>query len=448
MNSKKIGFISLGCSKNLVDTEHMVGILKQAGYELTEDLEEANVIIVNTCTFIDMAKEESIQTILEAAQYKKTGKCERLVAAGCLAQQYKKSLGEEIPEVDIFIGTDSWQHILEAVNQSYENSGEKVYSFDTKPCEHEELVPRINLMPSYTAFVKIAEGCSNGCTFCYIPYVRGPMRSRTIPSILHEVRRLAGEGVREFNLIAQDLSCYGRDLRDGTNLAGLLRELVKIEGVKWIRLYYLYPTYFDDELLDVIVKEEKIAKYVDIPLQHISDSVLRRMHRRDSSASIRRLLDKLRSQKPRINIRTTLMVGFPGETEEDFQQLCDFVKEYKFDDLGAFKFSPQDGTPAAHMADQVDEDVKEERYHELMSVQASISEQNNIHLIGTETEVLVEEPIEDGEGNVQAKGRAFFQAPEVDGNTYIENGSGLKPGDFVKVRIVDGYAYDLIAEKI
>lgn len=448
MNSKKIGFISLGCSKNLVDTEHMVGILKQAGYELTEDLEEANVIIVNTCTFIDMAKEESIQTILEAAQYKKTGKCERLVAAGCLAQQYKKSLGEEIPEVDIFIGTDSWQHILEAVNQSYENSGEKVYSFDTKPCEHEELVPRINLMPSYTAFVKIAEGCSNGCTFCYIPYVRGPMRSRTIPSILHEVRRLAGEGVREFNLIAQDLSCYGRDLRDGTNLAGLLRELVEIEGVKWIRLYYLYPTYFDDELLDVIVKEEKIAKYVDIPLQHISDSVLRRMHRRDSSASIRRLLDKLRSQKPRINIRTTLMVGFPGETEEDFQQLCDFVKEYKFDDLGAFKFSPQDGTPAAHMADQVDEDVKEERYHELMSVQASISEQNNIHLIGTETEVLVEELIEDGEGNVQAKGRAFFQAPEVDGNTYIENGSGLKPGDFVKVRIVDGYAYDLIAEKI
>lgn len=448
MNSKKIGFISLGCSKNLVDTEHMVGILKQAGYELTEDLEEANVIIVNTCTFIDMAKAESIQTILEAAQYKKTGKCERLVAAGCLAQQYKKSLGKEIPEVDIFIGTDSWQHILEAVNQSYENSGEKVYSFDTKPCEHEELVPRINLMPSYTAFVKIAEGCSNGCTFCYIPYVRGPMRSRTIPSILHEVRRLAGEGVREFNLIAQDLSCYGRDLRDGTNLAGLLRELVKIEGVKWIRLYYLYPTYFDDELLDVIVKEEKIAKYVDIPLQHISDSVLRRMHRRDSSASIRRLLDKLRSQKPRINIRTTLMVGFPGETEEDFRQLCDFVKEYKFDDLGAFKFSPQDGTPAAHMADQVDEDVKEERYHELMSVQASISEQNNIHLIGTETEVLVEELIEDGEGNVQAKGRAFFQAPEVDGNTYIENGSGLKPGDFVKVRIVDGYAYDLIAEKI
>jgi ribosomal protein S12 methylthiotransferase len=448
LNSKKIGFISLGCSKNLVDTEHMVGILKQAGYELTEDLEEANVIIVNTCTFIDMAKEESIQTILEAAQYKKTGKCERLVAAGCLAQQYKKSLGKEIPEVDIFIGTDSWQHILESVNQSYENSGEKVYSFDTKPCEHEELVPRINLMPSYTAFVKIAEGCSNGCTFCYIPYVRGPMRSRTIPSILHEVRRLAGEGVREFNLIAQDLSCYGRDLRDGTNLAGLLRELVKIEGVKWIRLYYLYPTYFDDELLDVIVKEEKIAKYVDIPLQHISDSVLRRMHRRDSSASIRRLLDKLRSQKPRINIRTTLMVGFPGETEEDFRQLCDFVKEYKFDDLGAFKFSPQDGTPAAHMADQVDEDVKEERYHELMSVQASISEQNNIHLIGTETEVLVEELIEDGEGNVQAKGRAFFQAPEVDGNTYIENGSGLKPGDFVKVRIVDGYAYDLIAEKI
>ena len=448
MKSKKIGFISLGCSKNLVDTEHMVGIMNQAGYEMTEDLSEANVIIVNTCTFIDMAKEESVQTILEAAQYKKTGKCERLVAAGCLAQQYKESLGQEIPEVDIFIGTDSWQHILEAVNQSYEKEGEKVYSFDTKPCEHEELVPRINLMPPYTAFVKIAEGCSNGCTFCYIPYVRGPMRSRPIASVLHEVRRLAGEGVREFNLIAQDLSRYGRDLRDGTNLAKLLREIVKIDGVKWIRLYYLYPTYFDDELLDVIMKEDKIAKYVDIPLQHISDSVLRRMNRRDSSASIHTLLKKLRAAKPRLNVRTTLMVGFPGETEEDFRELCDFVREYKFDDLGVFKFSPQDGTPAAHMADQVAEEVKEDRYHELMSIQASISEQNNIHLIGTETEVLVEELLEDEKGNIQAKGRASFQAPEVDGETYIENGEGLQVGDFVKVKIVDGYAYDLIAERI
>ena len=300
--TKKLGFISLGCSKNLVDTEMMVGIMEKAGYELTEDLAEAHVIIINTCTFIDPAKEESIQTILETAEYKKTGVCERLVAAGCLSQQYKEALAKEIPEVDIFIGTDSWQDILDAVNESYANGGEKVFKFGTIPCANEELIPRASLTPKYTAYVKIAEGCSNGCTFCYIPYVRGPMRSRPISSIVHEVRRLAAEGVREFNLIAQDLSCYGRDL--GTNLASLLRELVKIEGVKWIRLFYLYPTYFDDELLDVILHEDKICKYVDIPLQHISNAVLTRMHRRDSSESIYALLRKLRAAKPRMTIRS------------------------------------------------------------------------------------------------------------------------------------------------
>lgn len=448
MSAKKLGFVSLGCSKNLVDTEMMVGIMEKAGYEMTEDLAEAQVIIINTCTFIDPAKEESIQTILEAAEYKKTGKCERLVAAGCLTQQYKHSLGQEIPEIDIFIGTDSWQEILDAVNESYENGGEKVYKFNTTPCANEELIPRASLTPKYTAYVKIAEGCSNGCTFCYIPYVRGPMRSRPIPSVVHEVRRLAAQGVREFNLIAQDLSCYGRDLKNGTNLAALLRELVKIDGVKWIRLFYLYPTYFDDELLSVILSEEKICKYVDIPLQHISNAVLQRMHRRDSSESIYALLRKLRAASPRMTIRTTLMVGFPGETDADFQELCDFIKEIKFDDMGAFKFSPQDGTPAARMTDQIDEEVKEDRYHQLMAIQAGISEENNGNLIDTYAEVLVEEIMEDGEGHKQAKGRTSYQAPEVDGNVYIDNPEGLKPGDFVKVHIVDGYAYDLIGEVV
>ncbi len=448
MSAKKLGFVSLGCSKNLVDTEMMVGIMEKAGYEMTEDLVEAQVIIINTCTFIDPAKEESIQTILEAAEYKKTGKCERLVAAGCLTQQYKHSLGQEIPEIDIFIGTDSWQEILDAVNESYENGGEKVYKFNTTPCANEELIPRASLTPKYTAYVKIAEGCSNGCTFCYIPYVRGPMRSRPIPSVVHEVRRLAAQGVREFNLIAQDLSCYGRDLKNGTSLAALLRELVKIDGVKWIRLFYLYPTYFDDELLSVILSEEKICKYVDIPLQHISNAVLQRMHRRDSSESIYALLRKLRAASPRMTIRTTLMVGFPGETDADFQELCDFIKEIKFDDMGAFKFSPQDGTPAARMTDQIDEEVKEDRYHQLMAIQAGISEENNGNLIDTYAEVLVEEIMEDGEGHKQAKGRTSYQAPEVDGNVYIDNPEGLKPGDFVKVHIVDGYAYDLIGEVV
>lgn len=446
--NRKLGVISLGCSKNLVDTEMMIGILAKAGYELTEDLSVARVIIINTCTFIDLAKDESIQTILQAVQYKKEGICEKLVAAGCLTQQYKKTLGKEIPEIDIFIGTDSWQHILEAIQESYEYNGEKIYRFDTAPCEHEELIPRRTLTPFYSAYVKIAEGCSNGCTFCYIPYVRGAMRSRSISSVVHEVKRLSSEGVREFNLIAQDSSFYGRDLNDGTTLVKLLKELVKIDDVKWIRLFYLYPTYFDDELLEMIMNEEKICKYVDIPLQHISDSVLRRMHRRDSSQSIKKLLKKLRDTIPYITIRTTLMVGFPGETEADFKELLTFIKTVKFDNMGAFTYSAQDGTPAARMVDQVAEEIKENRYHELMAAQAEISEENNRNLIGVDTEVLVEELLDDGCGNLQAKGRASFQAPEVDGNVYIDNPCDLQPGDFVKVHIIDGYAYDLIAERI
>ena len=443
-----MGYISLGCSKNLVDTEKMLGILTNAGFELTEDLSEAHVIIINTCTFIDPAKDESIQTLLEAAEYKKTGCCERLVAAGCLTQQYKRALSKEIPEIDIFIGTDSWQDILDAIVESYQQNGKKIFRFDTAPCEHEELVPRQSLTPEYSAYVKIAEGCNNGCTFCYIPYVRGAMHSRPIGSVVREVKALTAVGVKEINLIAQDLSCYGRDLKDGTNLCKLLKELVKIDKIKWIRLFYLYPTYFTDELLDLITKEAKICKYVDIPLQHISDNVLQRMRRQDTAESIRLLLYKLKQAQPKITVRTTLMVGFPGETDSDFEELCEFIKEIRFDDLGAFMYSPQDGTPAAHMPNQVPESVKEERYHKLMAVQAKISEENDRALIGTTTEVLIEEILKDKKGFVQAKGRAIFQAPEVDGNIYVEGSKDILPGDFIKVRITDGYAYDLIGEKI
>lgn len=446
--NKKLGYISLGCSKNLVDTEKMLGILTNAGFELTEDLSEAHVIIINTCTFIDPAKDESIQTLLEAAEYKKTGCCERLVAAGCLTQQYKRALSKEIPEIDIFIGTDSWQDILDAIVESYQQNGKKIFRFDTAPCEHEELVPRQSLTPEYSAYVKIAEGCNNGCTFCYIPYVRGAMHSRPIVSVVREVKALTAVGVKEINLIAQDLSCYGRDLKDGTNLCKLLKELVKIDKIKWIRLFYLYPTYFTDELLDLITKENKICKYVDIPLQHISDNVLQRMRRQDTAESIRLLLHKLKQAQPKITVRTTLMVGFPGETDSDFEELCEFIKEIRFDDLGAFMYSPQDGTPAAHMPNQVPESIKEERYHKLMAIQAKISEENDRALIGTTTEVLIEEILKDKKGFVQAKGRAIFQAPEVDGNIYVEGSKDILPGDFIKVRITDGYAYDLIGEKI
>ncbi|MDY6084305.1 MAG: 30S ribosomal protein S12 methylthiotransferase RimO [Dialister sp.] len=448
MSVRKLGYISLGCSKNLVDTEMMVGILKKAGYELTDDLSAAEVILINTCTFIDPAKEESIETLLEAAQYKKTGACQRLVAAGCLTQQYQRNLAKEIPEIDIFLGTDSWQDILDAIDESYQNGGAQVYHFENKPCDAEELLPRELTTPPWMAYVKIAEGCSNGCTFCYIPYVRGPMRSRTIASILHEVRRLAGQGVREFNLIAQDLSCYGRDLKDGTTLAGLLKQMAMIPGVKWIRLFYLYPTYFDDELLGVICKEPKICKYVDIPLQHISDSVLQRMHRRDTSTKIKKLLEKIRSACPEIMVRTTLMVGFPGETEADFKELYDFVDTVHFDAMGAFTFSPQDGTPAARMQDQVSEEVKQERYHKLMALQAAVSEKNNEALVGTTAEVLVEEIFADDKGQIRAKGRASFQAPEVDGNVYVDDPGDVHPGDFIMVKLTAGYAYDLVGERI
>lgn len=448
MSIKKLGYISLGCSKNLVDTEIMVGILKKAGYQLTDDLSSAEVILVNTCTFIDTAKEESIGTLLEAAQYKKTGACKRLVAAGCLTQQYQRALAKEIPEIDIFLGTDSWQDILDAIDESYQNNRSQVFRFENIPCDAQELLPRELTTPPWMAYIKIAEGCSNGCTFCYIPYVRGPMRSRTIASILHEVRRLAGQGVKEFNLIAQDLSCYGRDLKDGTTLAGLLKQMVKISGVKWIRLFYLYPTYFDDELLETIGKEPKICKYVDIPLQHISDSVLQRMHRRDSSDKIKNLLEKIHSTYPLITVRTTLMVGFPGETDSDFEQLYDFVATAHFDAMGAFTFSPQDGTPAARMQNQVEETIKLDRYHKLMALQAFISEKNNESLVGTTTEVLVEEVLEDDTGHIRAKGRASFQAPDVDGNVYIDNPGDVHPGDFIMVKLIAGYVYDLIGERM
>ena len=444
---KKLGFISLGCSKNLVDTEKMLGLMEEGGYELTEHLEEADVIIVNTCTFIEPAKDESVETLLEAASYKKVGCCEKLVAAGCLTQEFQAELAKEIPEIDILLGTNSWHRILEAVTESYRKD-EAVQCFDTVPCEHEELIPRRIVTPDYSAYIKIAEGCSNGCTFCYIPYVRGRMRSRPMDSVMKEVKELAARGVTEINVIAQDVSCYGRDLRDGTTLAALLREMVKIEGVHWIRLFYLYPTNFTDELLELIETEPKICKYVDIPLQHISDSVLARMHRRDTSADIRRLLQKIRSQKISIAIRTTLMVGFPGETEEDFQMLVDFVKETKFDAMGAFMFSPQDGTPAAKMENQIPENVKEARYDLLMATQAAVSEENDQKLIGCEMNLLVEELAETEEGKRQAVGRTELQAPEVDGVTYVENPGDACIGDYIRVRITDGYAYDLIAERI
>ena len=443
--SKKLGYVSLGCAKNLVDTEIMLGALKDNGYEITETLDEAEIIIVNTCTFIEKAKQESINTILQMSEYKQCGNCRGLIVAGCLSQQYQEELFAEIPEIDALIGTGSWNRIMEAIEAI--NDGKRICIMDSITNIYNERMPRMQTTPTYSAYVKIAEGCDNGCTFCIIPKVRGAYRSRTIESIVEEVERLAVMGVKEINLIAQDTTSYGSDLNNGKPmLADLLKALVKVDGIEWYRLLYLYPKYFTDELLDLIVAEPKICNYIDLPLQHINDDILRRMNRKDRKADIVTLLQKVRSKASHVTLRTSLIVGFPGETDEQFEELCEFVKEVRFDNMGVFTYSQEDGTPAGAMADQVPEEVKEERYHALMAIQAAISEENNRDLEGTEHEAIIEEISEDEHGHLLAKGRLETQAPDVDGNMYIEDCEGLEVGQIVPVTVAQGFAYDVVAE--
>lgn len=443
--SKKLGYVSLGCAKNLVDTEIMLGALKDNGYEITETLDEAEIIIVNTCTFIEKAKQESINTILQMSEYKQFGNCRGLIVAGCLSQQYQEELFAEIPEIDALIGTGSWNRIMEAIEAI--NDGKRICIMDSITNIYNERMPRMQTTPTYSAYVKIAEGCDNGCTFCIIPKVRGAYRSRTIESIVEEVERLAVMGVKEINLIAQDTTSYGSNLNNGKPmLADLLKALVKVDGIEWYRLLYLYPKYFTDELLDLIVAEPKICNYIDLPLQHINDDILRRMNRKDRKADIVTLLQKVRSKASHVTLRTSLIVGFPGETDEQFEELCEFVKEVRFDNMGVFTYSQEDGTPAGAMADQVPEEVKEERYHALMAIQAAISEENNRDLEGTEHEAIIEEISEDEHGHLLAKGRLETQAPDVDGNMYIEDCEGLEVGQIVPVTVAQGFAYDVVAE--
>lgn len=446
--NKKLGYISLGCAKNLVDTEVMLGLLRDDGFEITEDLSTADLIIVNTCTFIEKAKEESINTILEAAQFKQTGACKGLIVAGCLSQQYQDELFKEIPEIDALIGTGAWNRIMDALDAI--DKGNRISIMDDMTNIYDERMPRMQTTPRYSAYIKIAEGCNNGCTFCIIPKVRGAFRSRTMDSILAEAKRLASMGVKELVLIAQDTTSYGIDLSsDGQPmLTDLLKELTKVQGIEWIRMLYLYPTYFSDELLDLIVKEPKLAKYVDIPLQHINDQILKAMNRRDSRADIEGLLKKIRSVKDHITLRTSIIVGFPGETEEQFQELCDFVKDIKFDNMGVFTYSQEEGTIAGAREDQIPEAIKEERYHTLMAIQAAISEENNRDLEGTVHQAMIEE-IEEEDGQRLAKGRLMCQAPDVDGNMFIENGRpDLKEGDIIQVEVEQGFAYDVVANEI
>lgn len=440
----KVGIISLGCAKNLVDTEVMLGILTAKGATITPNPAEAEVLIVNTCAFITSAKEESITTILNLAEYKASGNCRALIVAGCLGQRYRQELLDEMPEIDAIVGTGAWSRIYEAVEESL--SGNRVILIGERETIYSAKTPRLRTTPQYTAYVKIADGCDHRCAFCAIPLIRGRQISRRIEDIRAEVERLAREGVKEINLIAQDTTNYGKDLYGEPKICELLRELVKVEKIRWIRLLYGYPQSFTDELIELIAAEPKICKYVDIPLQHADDRVLARMYRRDTRASIEALIKKLREKIPGVAIRSTFIVGYPGETDEEFETLKNFLQEQRLDKVGVFVYSPEEDTPAYKMRGQIPEEVAQERYHELMAIQSLISQEVNESLRGREFDVLIEG--RDAEVPEVVEGRSYREAPEVDGQVYIENDNRSQPGDIVRVRVLDGFVYDLAAEKI
>lgn len=437
----KAGFISLGCAKNLVDTEVMLGLLAERNIAITDDPGEADILIVNTCSFIDAAKEESITTILQAAEYKREGQCRALIVAGCLGQKYQQELLDELPEVDAIVGTGAWHRVNEAIDAAL--AGRRLVIAGDSEVIYDHTMPRLVTTPSYSSYVKIAEGCSNCCSYCVIPQLRGKYRSRPLESVVAEVERLVARGVKEINLIAQDTTSYGRDLYGEPRLVELVRALVKVEGLVWLRLLYCYPHYFSDELIALIAVEPKICKYVDLPLQHAHDDILTAMNRRDSRADSERLLAKIRAAIPGVAIRTTFIVGFPGETEEHFAALQAFVAEQRFDHVGVFTYSQEADTVAGRREDQVAEEVKQERYHALMAQQAKISEEIGAALVGRELTVMVEGIEEDG----VARGRSYREAPDVDGRVYVEN-AAAGPGEFIRARVVQGFAYDLLAERI
>lgn len=439
---EKVSLVSLGCPKNLVDAEVMLGYLSRDQYEVTTDEMQADIIVVNTCSFIKEAKQESIDTILDLADRKHDARCKLLIVTGCLPQRYQEELAKELPEVDIFIGTGDYPRIAEIIAEKKNTTEQLCYTGDPNFVYNDEL-PRLQSSPHYTAYLKIAEGCSNNCAYCVIPSLRGAMRSRPLASLLKEAQQLVDGGVKELNLIAQDITAYGSDLPDSPSLEGLITELAKMEGLKWIRLLYAYPDGVTDSLIALIKNEPKVCKYLDLPIQHISDPVLKRMKRRSGEQDIRTLIAKLRTEIPDMAIRTSLIVGFPGETTEDFKKLLQFVEETRFDRLGVFCYSREEGTPAADMPDQTSERIKRERHKKLMRTQARVSFKHNRTLVNSEEEVLVEGYSE--ETDLLLKGRSSRQAPDVDGLVYITSGNA-NVGDIVRLKITDSSDYDLIGE--
>lgn len=433
----KISIVSLGCSKNLVDSELILGTLTKSGHEIAPE-QEAEVIIVNTCGFIGDAKTESVNTILEMAEHKKTGPCKKLVVTGCMVERYRNELAEEIPEVDAFWGTGNLFKINEALEEDNKHGAKDRTPLGTI---YDPDSPRVMLTQGHTAFVKVSEGCSRTCSFCIIPKMRGLMKSRSIDSIVGEIDSLGAQGVREINLIAQDMTSYGRDI--GTDLETMLRETSKVEDIDWIRIHYWYPWGVTDSLVELVAEDNNILPYVDMPLQHINDRVLKSMDRKTSGARIREIIKKLRGGLDDLTLRTTFIVGFPGETDEEFEELLEFTQEAEFDRAGAFKYSQEEDTPAGVMDGQIDEEVKDERFERLMEAQSEVSLRKNESLIGTVHDGFIE-GTEDGE----YVARIASQAPEVDGFTYIVKKEELSVGQKVRIKITEADIYDLTGEII
>jgi ribosomal protein S12 methylthiotransferase len=436
---ESVCLVSLGCAKNLVDSEVILGLLAKEGYLLTTDPSRAEILIVNTCSFIQEATKEAIETILQLSHYKKEGRCHLLVVSGCFPQRYGKRLEKEFPEVDLFIGTGAFQNLPKLLVRSSKRKS----IFGKTTFLYNERTPRILSTPPFIAYLKIAEGCSKTCTFCTVPRIRGPYRSRPLRSVLKEAETLTDQGVKELILIAQDTTAYGEDLGDGTHLEKLLKDLVKVEGLHWIRILYSYPkaNYFTEGLFDLMAREEKICPYLDLPIQHIDDTLLKRMGRRSKGQEIRNLLQKIRTFLPNISLRTSLIVGFPGEGETQFKALLDFVEEVQFDHLGGFKYSSEEGTPASRLPDPIPEGVKEERLRILMELQKKISLKKHQNMIGRRMEALVEGS--DSKGTI-LRGRIQAQAPEIDGSVLMKGKA--KPGQWVEIRITQALPYDLVGQ--
>lgn len=439
----KILFISLGCDKNLADSEQMLGILRNKGYEFTDDECEADIIVVNSCCFISDAKEESINTILDMAQCKTHYKCQALIVTGCLAERYKEEIYKEIPEVDAVIGTSSYDAIAEAVEQALEGKKPQVFKdLNRLPDIRTE---RVVTTGGYFAHLKIAEGCDKHCTYCIIPKVRGNYRSVPMENLLRQAKELAEKGVKELILVAQETTMYGKDIYGEKSLHKLLKELCKIQGIQFIRIMYCYPEEIYDELIQAMKEEQKICHYLDMPIQHCNDAILKKMGRRTNKKEIQEIVTKLREAIPDIILRTTLITGFPGETEDNFEEMMDFVDEMEFDRLGVFPYSPEEGTPAAGFPDQIDEEVKADRQCEIMELQQDIAFEKSERRIGQEMLAVIEGKVADENAYI---GRTYMDAPNIDGYVFIHTDEALMTGDFVKVKITASSDYDLIGELV